>query len=257
MAQDGNVGGSQFRIGRILGESFTLLLRNFVPFMIISLVIAIPSFVIQYWQMEAMREAIATGVMPSTGMQSVIGGLVGLLTWALTQSALTYGTLQDLRGQRASMGNCIARGLSAAPRVAIAAILWAIMVSIGTVLLVVPGIILAVMFWVYVPAIVVENSGMTECFRRSSALTKGRRWNIFGLFLVIMIVLFIVELLLVFRLRPEDIMAVVTSGWMMWIASAISVIVTAYFAVMTSVGYYYLRAEKEGISVDDIGKVFD
>jgi hypothetical protein len=32
---------------------------------------------------------------------------------------------------------------------------------------------------------------------------------------------------------------------------------TAFAGVMVAVGYYYLRAEKEGIIIDDIAKVFD
>jgi hypothetical protein len=48
-----------------------------------------------------------------------------------------------------------------------------------------------------------------------------------------------------------------TSGWMLWALSAVSVVITAYASVLTSVGYYYLRAEKEGVLIDDIAKVFD
>jgi hypothetical protein len=114
-----------------------------------------------------------------------------------------------------------------------------------------------VMFWVFVPAIVVENSGIIACFGRSSALTKGRRWSIFGMFALIFVVLFGAELILMSQVRPEDIMAVARSGWTIWVMSAISVIITAYAAVMTSVGYYYLRAEKEGVVIEDIVKVFD
>ena len=32
---------------------------------------------------------------------------------------------------------------------------------------------------------------------------------------------------------------------------------TAFASVLSAVGYYYLRAEKEGIVIDDIARVFD
>lgn len=32
---------------------------------------------------------------------------------------------------------------------------------------------------------------------------------------------------------------------------------TAFSSVLVAVGYYYLRAEKEGINADDIARVFD
>jgi MFS family permease len=253
MAQDNLGGGTRFSIGRVLVESVRVLLRNFVPFMLLAVVIAIPSFIIEYL---ASRNPAAPGEM--FNVSSVISGLVGLLTAALTQSALTYGTLQDLRGQRAGLADCVSRGLAATPKVAIAAILWAIAIGIGWVLLFVPGVILMVMFWVYVPAIVVENSGVTECFGRSRALTRGHRWGIFGMFLLLGVVIAGLELILFTQVEDVQAMAMaMTSGWMLWGISAVSVVITAYAAVLTSVGYYYLRAEKEGVLIEDIAKVFD
>jgi hypothetical protein len=228
-----------------------VLLRNFVPFIFISVVIAIPSLLIQYWEQTTPAEP---GTFNPAGL---IGGLVGLLTAALTQSALTYGTLQDLRGQRAGIGECISRGLSATPKVAIAAILWSIAVVLGFVLLVVPGIILMVMFWVYVPAIVVENAGILDCFGRSRTLTRGHRWSIFGLFALVFIVIFGLEFVVLSQVDAQEIAAAMSRGWIIWAMSAVSIVITAYAAVVTSVGYYYLRAEKEGVLIDDIAKVFD
>jgi hypothetical protein len=125
-------------------------------------------------------------------------------------------------------------------------------------LLVVPGIILMVMFWVYVPAIVVENAGIMECFGRSRALTRGHRWGIFGMFVLLIALIFGLEMILITQVEDMRGFAMaISSGWALWAISAVSVVVTAYAAVLTSVGYYYLRAEKEGVLIDDIAKVFD
>jgi hypothetical protein len=253
MSQDGmGAGGPRFNLGRVLVESFQVLLRNFVPFMVLSVVIAIPSLVIQYLEQASPADP-AAGFNPA----GLIGGLVGLLTAALTQSALTYGTLQDIRGQRAGLGECISRGLASTPKVAIAAIVWSIMVGIGMLLLFIPGVILMVMFWVYVPAIVVENAGVFECLGRSRALTRGHRWSIFGLFALVFIVVFGLEFYVINQVGVTELAAALTKGWLIWAISAVSIVITAYAAVMTSVGYYYLRVEKEGILIDDIAKVFD
>jgi len=253
MTQDIPGGGAvRFNIGRVLVESCQVLLRNFVPFMVITIVIAIPSFIIG--QLSIADPADPKQVFSASGL---IGWLVGLLTTALTQSALTYGTLQDLRGQRAGLAECVSRGLAATPKVAIAALLWSILVGLASLLLFIPGVILIVMFWVYVPAIVVENAGITESLGRSRALTRGHRWSIFGLFALVFIVIFGLEYLVLTKVGVEGLAAAVHSGWLLWAASAISVLVTAYVSVMTSVGYYYLRAEKEGVFIDDIARVFD
>jgi hypothetical protein len=251
MTQDGNgAGAARFNLGRVLAESFSVLLRNFVPFMVISVVIAIPSLLIAYWQRGTPPES--SGIAAS-----VIAGLVELLTAALTQSALTYGTLQDIRGQRAGLGECISRGLASTPKVAIAAILWSIAVAVGGMLLFVPGIIMAVMFWVYVPAIVVENAGVIDCFGRSRDLTRGHRWSIFSLFALVFVVIFGLEIWFISQVDIVSVAATLNTGWVPWLIEAISIVITAYAAVMTSVGYYYLRVEKEGVVIDDIAKVFD
>jgi hypothetical protein len=253
MTQDGIVGGAaRFSVGGVLAGSLSLLLRNFVPFMLITILLSIPSFLIGYWEYSRPGdpEALYNPI-------SLLSGLVSLLTTALTQSALTYGTLQDLRGQRAGIGDCIARGLASAPRVAIAAILWSVIVGIGTLLLIVPGIFLAVMLWVYVPAIVVEGAGVTASLGRSRDLTRGHRWGIFGMFVLLILAFMLVEFAVVGAVGFENLATAMLSGWAFWVLSAISVLITAYAAVMTSVGYYQLRAEKEGVVIDDIAKVFD
>ena len=55
-----------------------------------------------------------------------------------------------------------------------------VMVGIGFVLLVVPGLILACMFFVAVPVAVVERPGVFEALARSGRLTRGHRVPILG-----------------------------------------------------------------------------
>ncbi len=112
---------------------------------------------------------------------------------ALTQATIIYGTFQDLRGQRAGIGDCITRGLVSIVPVIIGSILLSLGVSVGLMLIVVPGLILLVMWWVYIPAIVVESKGIIEAFGRSRELTRGRRWHLLGLILIVGIVVLIVS----------------------------------------------------------------
>jgi hypothetical protein len=118
-------------------------------------------------------------------------------------------------------------------------------------LLLVPGVILLVMWWVFVPAIVIEGAGITGCFGRSRELTRGRRWSVFGLILIAYVGNWAVEKLTqlvapVLGLAGSTILSVI-----------VSLATLAFFGVMTSVGYFYLRAEKEGIAIGDMAAVFD
>ncbi len=61
----------------------------------------------------------------------------------------------------------------------IASILYGLMVGIGTILLIVPGIIVAVIFYMYQYSIVDRGLGPIEALKRSAELTRGVRWDLF------------------------------------------------------------------------------
>jgi hypothetical protein len=72
-----------------------------------------------------------------------------------------------------------------------AGILAGIGVAIGLVLLIVPGLILLTMWAVIAPAIVIDRAGVFDAFGRSSRLTKGNRWPVFGVIVIIFLLNFV------------------------------------------------------------------
>jgi hypothetical protein len=116
---------------------------------------------------------------------------------------------------------------------------------------VVAAIALFINWWVIIPVVVVEKTGVIECFGRSRTLTAGNRWRILGLLIVVGIAQGVINLIL----------QVIAHMGGLWVAVilmlAISLFFIAFNAVLTAVGYYYLRSEKEGIVIDDIVRVFD
>ena len=82
-------------------------------------------------------------------------------------------------------------------RYVIATFLFSLGLYIGLILLVIPGIIFAVVFGFYGWLIVDRDAGIGESFSRSSEITKGNRWNLFALGLVLLLVNMVGLLLLV------------------------------------------------------------
>jgi hypothetical protein len=244
----------RFEIGQVISTSLAVFGRNIVPFFVLAVVIGIPYILISFWAATNLDVATIqqTGQVPSGfwGMVA-IASLIYLLTYVLTQSVLIYGTFQDLRGQRASFGDALGRGLSTLPRVLIGALLASIAIMIGMMLLVVPGLILALMWWVFVPVVVIEGTGMGEGFGRSRDLTRGHRWGILGLLLIVAVAQWLIGF--VFGLLGAVLGTVVTEV----LNLAVMLLFAAFSSVMIAVGYYYLRAEKEGIVIDDLARVFD
>lgn len=65
-----------------------------------------------------------------------------------------------------------------------ATILYGLMVAVGLLLLIVPGIYLAIRYGQYLTAMVDRDLGVMESFRYSSSLTTGNRMNLFLLLLM-------------------------------------------------------------------------
>jgi hypothetical protein len=252
-------GAPRFSIGNVLATSFAVIGRNIVPFLLLATLVSIPYMVIkqivgvdhQLYQTQINQvHTLYYARLASPG--SWIRIIVSIVTSSLVTAALVYGTFQDLRGQRAAIGDLVGRGFSSLVPVFFAAIIFSILLFIGTILLVVPGIILATALWVYAPVIVLEKAGIGASFTRSRALTKGHRGAIFALYVIVVALVVAVEIVVILTLHIS--MAALAYHWA---AIPIWIFTQVFIAVVSAVGYYYLRSEKEGISVAEIAKVFD
>ena len=127
----------------------------------------------------------------------------------------------------------------------------ALLIVLGFALLIIPGLSLYTMWFVAVAACVVERTGAWTSMRRSRELTKGHRWKIFGVALLL-ILLSLVNRVLRLMLVSAGGETLALIGTMIWIA-----ISYAFSSVVIAVSYYELRAAKEGIDIEQIASVFD
>jgi hypothetical protein len=126
-------------------------------------------------------------------------------------------------------------------------------------LLVVPGLIVLCMLYVTTPSAVLERPGVTGALRRSRELTRGHRLQIFGLVVILFLLgtglRLLVESLTLnprhLRATPDHMPAYV------YVTILEQMVVGSIGAVMSSVAYYLLRAEKEGTSAAELAAVFD
>ena len=242
-----DVAAGRFGIGSVIGRGFGVLFRNIVPFGVLALVVTSPTYIY----------AIATAGSPfaMAGEQIVLWIVQVLLTYVVT-AALVYGTFQDLRGQHRGIGDIVGRGLSTMLPVIGVAILVFICFFIGFILLFVPGVFVAIVLWVAIPVAVVERPGVFASLSRSAELTKGFRWRI----LAVVVILFVIQLLINTVAGFVFGFSVVASGGSglsivpLWVLQAFT---TALYAVVGTVGYHDLRVRKEGVDVEELAAVFD
>ena len=71
------------------------------------------------------------------------------------------------------------------PQYLVGSILYGLIVFAGTILLIIPGIIWGIQFCFYDYFIVDKGLGPIEALKRSSAITRGVKWDLFGFFLIL------------------------------------------------------------------------
>ena len=238
---------NDFRVGDVLSRGFAILLSNIVPFGAICLILSLPSYLYALFGDEAAQ---MQSMEFDVGFFAII--VASMLLAFVATGALVYGTLQEMRGHHAGVGECISRGLSLMFPVLGVAIVGGIGVMLGAIALIVPGIILGVMWWVAVPAAVVEREGVFAALGRSAELTKGYRWRVFGLIVLILIIQLLIAMVLGLVIGVIGSLGI--SLFVQWLVDAF---VTALYAVVTAVGYHDLRVAKEGFDVNQVAAVFD
>jgi len=237
--------GREFRAGDIVGTTFEIWLKNLLPFGFLSLIILSPVFILEFLQ-----------VLPGGNLGDAIETLLSVLLGQLLTATLVYAVFHHLRGEKVPMGECVSRGLSVLLPVMGIALLTGLIVVLGLVALIVPGIIFFCTLWVAVPAGAVEKVGVTEAMKRSTELTRNHRGSIF-LVLVIMALLQGLMGAVIGFLFGVGVAA--TGAPLMSAVSllVVSVLFAPLGAIPPAVGYYQLRMVKEGLGADELASVFD
>lgn len=249
-----SVAPDQFRIGTVVRASLAILRNDVVPFGILYLAVNATSSIYSLTLAGTAEVDTSLGVNLLTLAEAFVGIVVG--------AAVTYATVQELRGHRVDFAEFFGRGLAQAGAAVKVALLSGILLILAFIALVVPGLVLYTMWWVAIPVAVIERPGAVASLRRSAELTKGVRWRIFALILGFLFAvlgggLLIVAVIVVGAELSAGIGAValdwisIIAGWIL------SAALMATQAVLIAVSYYHLRVAKEGVGIDEIAAVFD
>ena len=236
------VAEGEFRIGRVLSGTLTLLSRNFPIYFAVAAVATLPSVLLE--NSGADKDTAAT-----LSLLAVLGMLV---LNPLSLAIMLHTAFQDMSGRRISLSESVRAALGRWLPLIGLSICVGLGVMFGAMLLIVPGIILMIMWYVANPACIVERLGVFASMARSSALTKGHRWSIFGMWFLIAISSGVISAVLKGVLGLTGSSGLVTSGTLAWTALA-----TAFGAVFAIVTYHDLRVAKEGVDTRQIVAVFD
>jgi uncharacterized membrane protein len=234
----------EFRVGQVLNRSFTLLSRNFLLFFVVTAVAALPNVLIS--------QSTGRNVSGATAAWIGLGAILTVVLQMLSQAVVLYGAFQDMRGRPIDLGEALRVALSRLLPIIGVAICVSIGVFVGSLLLIVPGLILMTMWYVATPVCVVEHKGPLSSMGRSSELTKGHRWKIFGMILLVIIGGIIVSAILLGVLALAGSTVLEILGNLLW-----NGVWGAFYATFAVVTYHDLRVAKEGIDTEQIASIFD
>lgn len=229
----------QLNIGSIISRSFSTMMKKPVVFLGLTAVAALVPAIVQ----------IAT--FPSQG-GSAFGSILGSILGMIIQATVAYAVFQIARGQSVSMAECFNRATGHFLPILLASILVGLLVGVGMVLLVIPGVIISCILAVTLPACVVEKLGAVDSLKRSAELTKGNRLQIFLLYLVVGIVIGV--LTFVFAMILFSVTGLIAGTLLL---TVLLIVPMAFSYVMASIIYFDLREIKEGVSLDSLAAVFD
>ncbi len=239
--------------GNVFERSFSIMLRNILPLLLLGLLAALPYLLIYSFAGDAtVNPKAAPNFSPQTAIVFVVSLIAAFALMPVCQAIILFGAFQDMLGRDFAIGESLRRGLARIFPIFGMLIVEGLALIVGFMLLFVPGYMLFTAWYVALPALVVERTGPVGSLSRSAALTKGHRWKIFGIIFVMGIVAGMIG----------AVVNVVGLSFHNGTAFAIvqyvfQGLVIAFKSVVGVVLYHDLRAAKEGINTERIAAVFD
>lgn len=260
MASVASLSDRRMSIGRVFNRAFAALGANAATmFGIAFLFSALPIALLNLSQAGSgpTRDYITNA--------SVVGGiyLVSFVLTQLAQGGLVRATIAHTDHRTVSFGACVATGVRVALPLLALGILLGLGLMLGFAFFIIPGILLYLAWSVAVPALVVERTGIFEAFGRSRFLTRGARWNVFGIGLVMVVLYYVliaavgIATVAVTGLPAAGRDGAAAFGTLSSVLTALSTTVsTAVVAAVQTSLYVELRDWKDGPQVDQLSDIF-
>jgi len=236
----------ELTIGEIISLSFSLYQSRFtlffVPFLAVGLITGILNSLFFEFLLPAVPPVFMSPEQVWSYFFAVIAAafLVGIVSFIIGQIAtgMVVKSASDILEKGTStLDQSFDFVVSKLLSLLGAAILIGIIVGIGLLLLIIPGIIFWIWFSLVVPAIIIEQKDVFESMSRSRRLVSNRWLKTFVLFLLVGLILFIVGIIAVTIAAPLGIAGSIVS-------SIITAFVTPLVPLATTFFYYSMLAKE-------------
>ena len=263
-----------FDVGSVVSNTFRALRNNLVPFFLLTFIgMGIPMMFFSMWPMllgvgEGINMYDPTWT-DDIEWEGIIGPVIAIYIIYLLVVVFMYGALiqmsvNALNDRAVKLGEAMKTGLRLFFPLLAVFLLYIIGVSIGSILLIIPGIFVALGWALAMHVKVIEGGSITGALSRSWTLSKGyKRWIllmmiIFGVLGAVIGLIF--QLPVLFFGNSQT--ALFEGGsTTFWIANAIATgLAQMVSASLSYVGltatYLEIRRVKEGVESDKLADIF-
>jgi hypothetical protein len=131
----------------------------------------------------------AAGGIAGLVLGVLVFGLVMSVLWLLSSSMVVLMAQEALRAQEPVLGDAFGAVMKRLGAVAVASSLVAIIVGIGFLFLVIPGVVAGVFLMFTLPAVLLDRLGAIDGMRRSVAVVRAHAGPVVGLVVGVLVVL--------------------------------------------------------------------
>jgi uncharacterized membrane protein len=236
-------------VGEILDVSFQLYRRHFAALAMVALVCSgLPVLLSLFIEASG-------GMLQHVWLTLAYYGIFVVLS-AIATAATVFIVSESYLGRPLSAAEALSRAAPLLWRVITCSVLTGLLVMVGFLLFVIPGIVLVCGVILAFPVLVLEpGTTASGALSRSWALTRGSGWRIFGMLVTLFLLLYIpiVALTALAALVLPDAApgAAMTGGVVgLVLAGVLQLFLYPLFYCVLTVSYYDLRVRKEGFDLE-------
>lgn len=235
-------------IGEILDMSFTLYRRQFATLLVIAIVTTGIPLVLQIFM-------LSSGGYFQNLILLLVYLVLSVCMSALATAAAVHVVSESYLGRSLGTGEAFHRAMPMLLSVILTSLAFSFLVGLGTLLFIVPGVILACGLGVAFPALVVERSSAGTALSRSWNLTRGFKGKMFLLFLTIWIIIVLPSITVgaivgLFAGGGTANGGEVGQVFVALASGLVQIVVYPLLYCAITVAYYDLRVRKEGFDLE-------
>lgn len=231
----------------IIDASVQLLRQHYGSFVLVSLIAALPQMLTKW-----LSGWYAAAANPLMFFRAMGGGMSLLFVFLAAMWALVFQAALFIVASDAYLtGDAVpARALQRVARRVFALLFsdlaMALIVGLGFLLLIVPGVYFSLLFFAVLPVLTIENASVDEAFHRSRVLSQAAKGRIFGACALTFLILWLTVIGVAFLTQIAHPSPMLQGLF----TDVVVALISPLFYIMITLLYYDQRIRKEGFDLE-------